>query len=283
MNKYKLGDKFIVISSDVRSVNVGDTLEFQRYTSEGFNASGWFINSDLTMGGFPKTKLKLLEENKMNKFKEGDIVKLISKNNNTALNIGDIGTLVLLDTDGTCKVNTSTITKGNWTRLSDLELVKRENKMNEINIKVPEGYIVDEENSSFNCIKFKKETKKEVNCWEDLKIVSGYYISADAEIENIKDCPTEQISKNVFATKEQAEACIALAMLSQLMKDVNGDWIPDWTNEDTYKYIISFDGKLIRTDWYTTFKYFLSFPTNEIRDTFLKNHEELILKAKPLL
>ena len=36
--------------------------------------------------------------------------------------------------------------------------------MNEIKITPPEGYAIDEENSSFTCIKFKKEGKKEVTC-----------------------------------------------------------------------------------------------------------------------
>jgi len=142
--------------------------------------------------------------------------------------------------------------------------------VNELNIKVPKGYIVDEENSSFTCIKFKKEEKKQVTCWEELKTINGYFIDKGTT------------TKRLFATKEQAETCIALAMLSQLMKDVNGDWIPDWT-EEVKKFVIQFDKDNILKNWYYTFSYFLAFPTAEIRDRFLENHKELIIKAKPLL
>ena len=134
----------------------------------------------------------------------------------------------------------------------------RENKVNEINIEVPEGYIIDEENSSFTCIKFKKEEKKEVTCWEDLNISLAW------------------------ATEEQEQAEVALKKLSQLMKDVNGDWIPDWS-DDNCKFIIRPRKNTLDLDNFCSYQYFLSFPTKEIRDKFLKNHEELIMKAKPLL
>lgn len=156
--------------------------------------------------------------------------------------------------------------------------------MNEINIIVPEGYVIDEENTSFTCIKFKKEEKKELpKSWEELEEISGYYVSgASSEINKYKTITTS-INRNIFATKEQAEASIALAMLSQLMKDVNGDWIPNWLDDDTSKYVISFSGNTIRTDSYTNCTFFLAFPSIKIRDTFLKQHKELIMKAKPLL
>jgi len=143
--------------------------------------------------------------------------------------------------------------------------------MNEINIKVPDGYTVDEKNSSFTCIKFKKKEKKEVTCWEDLQ-----------EIKSIDKHTPEDHSKNTFTTKEQAEACIALTMLSQLMKDVNEGWIPDYEDSNR-KYVIRFSKNKLNAEWFCNTHYFLCFPTEEIRDTFLQNHKELIMKAKPLL
>lgn len=156
--------------------------------------------------------------------------------------------------------------------------------MNEINIKVPEGYIIDEENSSFTRIVFKKEEKKQVNCWENLGFVKGYMVTDESVVYGYNDdgLRTETKNRNTFATKEQAEACIALAMLSQLMKDVNGDWIPDW-NDNKEKFTLSFIRNKIGTNCYCNTQSFLSFPTKETRDTFLKHHKDLILKAKPLL
>ena len=154
--------------------------------------------------------------------------------------------------------------------------------MNEINIEVPEGYVIDEENSSFTCIKFKKEEKKQVTCWEDLETINGYYISANCCVAGYTNKP-DHANKNTFATKEQAFACMALAMLSQLMKDVNGDWIPDYKDDNQKKFIIRYYKNTLETNWFYHINHFLTFPTGEIRDMFLKNHEELIMKARSLL
>ena len=51
MSKYKLGDKFIVISSDMSSLKVEDILEFRhQYATDSsmFVATEWHINDDLT-------------------------------------------------------------------------------------------------------------------------------------------------------------------------------------------------------------------------------------------
>lgn len=220
MSKYKIGDKFIVISSNMNSIKIGDILEyeFKHEYPNLFVASGWTINYDLTVEGFSQTKLKLLEEI----------------------------------------------------------------KMNELNVTPPKGYVIDEENSSFTCIKFKKDRKKEVTCWEDLEKISGVYISDNSSIHETKDIETIPNNKNIFVSIEQTEACIALAMLSQLMKDINGDWIPDWSDKQN-KYVIYFYDNKIVVDYYKQSQFFLSFPTKEIRDKFLEHHRELILKAKPLL
>lgn len=41
----------------------------------------------------------------------------------------------------------------------------------ELKIQVPEGYEIDEENSTFGCIKFKE--KKEIRTWEDFIKIKG--------------------------------------------------------------------------------------------------------------
>ena len=156
-------------------------------------------------------------------------------------------------------------------------------KMKDVIIKVPEGYEMDTKSSTFTCIKFKK---KEVKCWKYLGNIKGYVIDIDSTVNAYitEGLDTDDLcNRNVFATKEQAEASIALAMLSQLMKDVNGDWIPDWEYDSNRKYVIHIDKGLAKPDWFYNYSHFLTFPTKVIRDTFLKNHEELIMKAKPLL
>jgi len=153
--------------------------------------------------------------------------------------------------------------------------------MESITIDVPSGFIIDEENSSFTCIKFKKEERKKVTCWEELKQIKGYYVDRNSNVAFYVDLPV-RYNKNTFATKEQAEASIALAMLSQLMKEVNGEWIPNWEDASII-FVIEVYRDSLRTDYYSSIHRFLCFPTEEIRDTFLLNHEQLIMKAKPLL
>lgn len=198
----------------------------------------------------------------MSNFKVGDTVKLIGNSLQSRLSINDVGTIVLIDSDKTCRVNTDKYTDGNWVKLSDLELITKDIKMKKIYIEVEDGYEVDTINSTPTCIKFKKEEKKQVTCWEDLSTISGYYTDSDADIFSLSGYTPEDSIKNLFATKEQAEACIALAMLSQLMKDVNKDWIPDWTTEDP-KYIIRFVENSIETDWFTNLHFFFIFPNSK--------------------
>ena len=123
---------------------------------------------------------------------------------------------------------------------------------------------------------FKKEPVKR---WEDLKRVEGWIIPTYACIEGYEGrCVS--VNKNTFATEKQALSSLAAAQLSQLMKDVNGDWVADWVfiNKNTTNkkhYLYRFMGE-IAIEWGYKNYHFLSFPTEEIRDTFLKNHKELI-------
>lgn len=55
----------------------------------------------------------------------------------------------------------------------------------EIKINIPKGYEIDEENSTFSCIKFKKKSK-EINIWKDIRYIEGCFISSDSEIRELK-------------------------------------------------------------------------------------------------
>jgi len=130
---------------------------------------------------------------------------------------------------------------------------------------------------------FKEEPKQPElpKRWEDLKIVEGYYISNYAKIYRIS-AELEDVDKNIFATKEQAEASIALAQLSQLREVYRQGWKPDW-NDDQKKYGIKFFRGDIDEEEIAWTNIFLSFQSPEIRDEFLENFRDLIEKAKPLM
>lgn len=125
-------------------------------------------------------------------------------------------------------------------------------------------------------------TKKELpSSWEELNSVEGYYIKSNSDIicsRGLTFCD----NKNIFPTRELAEASLALAQLLQLRDRYNDGWVADW-NDRNKKYIINiFLGK-IDIDYYHNIQSVLNFKTRELRDLFLENFRDLIETAKPLL
>ena len=119
--------------------------------------------------------------------------------------------------------------------------------------------------------------------WEGLDKINGFYVSSRSRpIEIIDGTTTLSGYENTFATEAQAQACVAMAQLSQLMKAYNGDWEADWRGGSIKHTIEIFNGGIC-TDTSCHASYFLAFPTAELRDTFLANFRQLIEQAKPLL
>jgi hypothetical protein len=134
---------------------------------------------------------------------------------------------------------------------------------------------------------FKMEPKqpKLPKRWEDLEYIKGYYMSLTSGVSFLdkeEDEELEAADKNVFATKEQAEAAIALAQLSQLREVYRQGWKPNWNHEQTKYGIRFYSGDIDETENAWT-NIFLSFQSPEIRDEFLENFSDLIEKAKPLM
>ena len=153
-----------------------------------------------------------------------------------------------------------------------------ENK--ELNIIAPEGYEIDKENSTFEKIVFKKINELP-KTWEDLKYVSGAYISNLSNINTVNSTETIPSAKNIFPTKELAEAALALAQLLQLRDRYNGDnkgFIFDKCN-----YCINVHDNNINKCWGGYTQRILAFRTIELRDEFYNNFKDLIEIAKPLL
>lgn len=161
--------------------------------------------------------------------------------------------------------------------------------MKTLKIEIPNGFEIDKENSTFEQIVF-KEFKKELpktweelpKTWEELKKVKGFFINHNSSIHTIHKIDTNYDNKNIFATRQQAQASIALAQLSQLREVYRNGWVPDWNDYES-KYIIDFIGNEINTPTYEISNAFLSFQDEETRDLFLKNFKDLIEQAKPLM
>lgn len=93
----------------------------------------------------------------------------------------------------------------------------------ELKIQVPEGYEIDRENSTFECIKF-KPIKKDIT-YEDVCnsiFKTGYYINNRSEIVRIHDFIDDvRIDKNNATNKKQLERLLALNQLLNIAEYYN--------------------------------------------------------------
>jgi hypothetical protein len=171
---------------------------------------------------------------------------------------------------------------------------------NEVKINVPEGYEIDEENSTFECIKFKPIVKNELpKTWEEFcktynMTPNEYWIGDGSELKNTyAKYRSPILDANMLPNKETAKAILALCQLIQLRDCYNDGWIPDWSKtnptkvwwniSDISKYTIYFNENRITCGLETSRQQILAFKTAEIRDQFLENFRDLIETAKPLL
>lgn len=156
--------------------------------------------------------------------------------------------------------------------------------MKTINIEIPSGYEIDFEKSNLteHTVVFKETKKALPKTWGELEGIRGYYVGADSFIREAICTPLNH-NKNTFATKELAEASIAMAQLSQLREVYRNGWNPDWEDINSVKYVIEFVQDQIEENHYYNTSQFLSFQSPEIRDEFLNNFRDLIETAKPLM
>lgn len=141
------------------------------------------------------------------------------------------------------------------------------NEEKEIKITPPEGYEIDEKNSTFECIKFKK--KVIINTWKDIGRISGTYINYLSKFSD-KSGATHDDNKNIFISDRHAKAALAIAQISQLMPYYGGEITEEeWMNEDIVKYtIVVADDRIIKSS-NLDIRHLLAFHTIEQRDKFL--------------
>lgn len=151
----------------------------------------------------------------------------------------------------------------------------------EFKIQVPEGYEIDREKSTFEKIVFK--IKELPRSWEDLYMIKGWFVENGSDIYEFDNCFTTSKNRNLFPTKEEAEACLALAQLCQLRDRYNDGWKPDWENGMEIKWCIELFKGNIYENTQIYFNKILTFKRKELRDKFLENFRDLIEIAKPLL
>lgn len=140
----------------------------------------------------------------------------------------------------------------------------------EIKITPPEGYEIDKENSTFECIKFKPIAKR----WRDsVQLLNGVYVIVQNGIK-------WNTNYYQFATDKQAKSALAMAQISQIMANDErfGGVVTyeEWDDRTTKKYVIYRMGNKIFLSDHTHAYTFLAFHTSNQRDLFLEENEDLV-------
>ena len=109
-------------------------------------------------------------------------------------------------------------------------------EIKELKIQIPEGYEIDKENSTFECIKFKQiDTTYEDICSNLFK--SGYYINNVGEIVRVSDFNEDiKKDKNNATNKKQLKKLLALNQLLNIAEYYNRN-----TAELNARYRICYD------------------------------------------
>ena len=147
----------------------------------------------------------------------------------------------------------------------------------EVKIIPPEGYEVDRENSTFDCIKFKLIQSKR---WRDSNPrVNGWYVRDD-KILGVYVGVTWKNNFDIFATEKEAKSAFAMAQISQIIANDErfGGVVTDkeWDNEKLNKYCIYRCGNKIGKRVNAVMYIFLAFHTDKQRDLFLEENEDLV-------
>lgn len=147
--------------------------------------------------------------------------------------------------------------------------------MSEIKINIPEGYEIDKENSTFECIKFKRIVS--AKCWQDIQGVSGFVMGDNSCIIRYKALPNAPCNRNVFIDKKYAKSALAMAQISQLMPYYGGEVTKEeWGFDSMLKHCIIRHNQRLNIDVLRNTWRFLAFHTEKQARSFLTCNEDLV-------
>lgn len=120
-----------------------------------------------------------------------------------------------------------------------------------------------------------------VDSWEDLGEIEGWYLDEDSEIVNVTHLIPHRTTENLATTESLPKAYRALCKLTQLAKQANNGWIPDWSDYSQNKFTISSDDgdfgrRIMLNQGANTTEHPLSFEHAFIRNQFFKKYNSLI-------
>lgn len=109
----------------------------------------------------------------------------------------------------------------------------------EIKITVPEGYEIDKENSTFECIKFKKKGLTYKDIAEKLfKDKKTYFCGASAEISYFTPSIDGAQLANNATSRKQLQRLLAINKLMNVAEYLNEGWKPDWKDSTVKWYLL---------------------------------------------
>lgn len=166
--------------------------------------------------------------------------------------------------------------------------------MKDVKIQIPDNCDIHtihiEKDAKYAVIIFKELKPQLPKSWEEFcemfPIQKGkeFYFNTSSKILNSVqyDCVrNDDKDKNMLPDRATAEAVLALCQLIQLRNCYNGDWVPDWKDNES-KFAIDFIEAEIYAGEVRGCCTPLFFKTKELRDEFLRCFRPLIEKLKPL-
>lgn len=109
----------------------------------------------------------------------------------------------------------------------------------EIKITVPEGYEIDKENSTFECIKFKKKELTYEGVAEKLftdRII--YFIGDGAKIDTYAPDKDDTHLANNATSGKQLKRLLAINKLMNVAEYLNAGWKPNWKDGTDKWYLL---------------------------------------------
>lgn len=149
----------------------------------------------------------------------------------------------------------------------------------EIKINVPEGYVIDEENSTFTHIKFKKKETR-FGDYDGTYELSGFYVDTCSNIKTLVS-HNDSVDKNIFHCRGAAVSALAFAQLTQIREhEYNRYGIkPSYADRDIYAIFYATDNELLvfeRCSACSRLETYLAFDTREHAELFLRENKQLI-------
>ena len=109
--------------------------------------------------------------------------------------------------------------------------IKMEIKNNQLTIDIPEGMEIDLENSDLakGIVGFKQNTITYKDVEDTLKLGKNF--------------------KSIIINESNASKLVNLSRLMNIAKYYNGDWKPNWSDQNEHKYFIIYKGDIYKVDY----------------------------------